>query len=112
MEGVDTAQDHAGGTGAGERGGNFLADVAGFADADDDNFSALLQRTHHQFHRVVEAMVEPSSNGAQASELDIKHLPGFGEVAHGRKGCQGRGAISTANAQGHARMRLMAFEKF
>ncbi len=40
-------------TRAGERGGDFLADVAGFADADDDDFSAQFQRFDDGFDRAV-----------------------------------------------------------
>jgi hypothetical protein len=41
---VHAVEHHGGGAGAGERGGDFGADVAGFADADDDDFAALLER--------------------------------------------------------------------
>src|SRR5947208_1835383 len=43
MKGIDTVEHDAGGARAGEGGGNFLADVAGLADAEDDDFAALLE---------------------------------------------------------------------
>jgi hypothetical protein len=39
MKGIDTVEDDGGGAGAGEGGGDFLADVTGLADADDDDFA-------------------------------------------------------------------------
>ena len=59
---VHAVEHDAGRAGAGERGGDFLADVAGFADADDDDFAALLERFDNDFdgarrriHRVARA---------------------------------------------------------
>jgi hypothetical protein len=46
---VHAVQHDAGRAGAGQCGGDFLPDVAGFADANDDNFAALLERADNNF---------------------------------------------------------------
>ena len=46
-------QHDAGRTGAGECGGDFLADVARFADSDHDDFAALAERADNQVHRAI-----------------------------------------------------------
>ena len=73
----------AGGTGAGEGRGDFLADVAGFADADDDNFAAPLQRFDDGFNRAVKRFVEQRADGFERGHFDVENFAGFGEVAHG-----------------------------
>ena len=40
MQRVHAVQHHAGRASAGERGGDFVADVAGLADADHDDLAA------------------------------------------------------------------------
>ena len=52
---IHAVEHDAGRAGAGQRGGNFLADVARFADADDDDFAALAQGLDDHFDRAVEA---------------------------------------------------------
>jgi hypothetical protein len=43
VERVHAVEDDAGRAGAGERGGDFRADIAGFTDADDDDFAAATE---------------------------------------------------------------------
>ena len=62
MQRVHAVEQDGGGAGAGERGGDFLADVAGLADADDDDFAALAEGGHDQIHGAHEAVVEPGAD--------------------------------------------------
>ena len=82
MECIDTAEHHAGGSGTGEGGGDFAADVAGLADADDDDFAALPQRADDEIDGRVEVLVEVRPHGPQSGQFDVEHLAGFGDVAH------------------------------
>src|SRR4029077_1492711 len=50
VQGVHAVEDDAGGAGAGEGGGDFAADVAGLADADDDDFAAAAQGVGGKLH--------------------------------------------------------------
>ena len=54
VHGVDGVEQHGGRAGAGEGGGDLAADVAGFADAEDDDFLSLGQGGDDQFHRLIE----------------------------------------------------------
>ena len=85
VQGVHAVELDARRTGAGERGGNFPADVAGFADADDDDFSALPERGDHQLHGAVEGFVQLRAHGLERGEFDVEHLAGLVEMAHARE---------------------------
>ena len=82
MQRVHAAEHDGGGAGAGERGGNFGADVAGFADTDDDNFPALLERGNDGLDRAVKRLVELGADGLDRGEFDIEHFTGFGQMTH------------------------------
>jgi hypothetical protein len=81
---VHAVQNDGGGAGAGERGGDFGADVAGFSDADDDDFAALLERGDDGFDGGVKRLVELRADGFERGDLDVEHFAGFGKVAHGK----------------------------
>ena len=83
VKGVHAVENDAGGTGAGEGGGDFAADVAGFADANDDDFGAAAQGVHGEFHGAVERAVEEGADGLERGELDIKDFAGTGQMTHG-----------------------------
>ena len=82
VQGVHGVQHDAGRTGAGECGGDFLADVARFADSDHDDFAALAKRADHQVHRAVERRVELRAHGFEAGQLDVEDLARPFQVAH------------------------------
>ena len=91
MQGVHAVEHDSGGTGAGERGGDFLADVAGFADADDDDFGAPAQRFDNHFHRAVKRGVELGAHGFERGDFDVKHFSGLVKMAHRGKFVMGAG---------------------
>ena len=82
MQRVHAVQHDGGGAGAGERGGDFRADVAGFADADDDNFPARLERGDDGLDGAVEGFVELRADGLERGKFDVEHFTGLGKVAH------------------------------
>ena len=87
--------------GAGEGGGDLLADVEGFADAGDDDLAAAGQRGPERLDRGVERAVEPLAGAPQGGDLDVENGLGFfqmGSRAHGRNLAEtsGQGKFSTA----------------
>ena len=79
---VHAVEDHAGGTGARERGRNFLADVARFANADHDDFSAPPQRLHNHLHRGAEGAIQLRAHFFQRGDFDGENILRFGEIVH------------------------------
>src|SRR5208283_5628146 len=71
-----------GGAGAGERRGDFGTNVAGFADADDDDFATLFERSDDGFDGGVKRWVELRADGFERGQLDGEHFTGFGEMTH------------------------------
>ncbi len=55
VHGIDTVEDNAWRTRAGQRGGDLLTDIPGLANANDDEFSPLSQSIDGQFDRRVKA---------------------------------------------------------
>ena len=82
MQRVHAVEHDAGRAGAGERGGDFLADVAGFADADHDDFAAAAQRGDHGFDRAREGGVELGAHGFEGGEFDVENLASLGQMVH------------------------------
>ena len=58
MEGIQGIQDHSGRAGAGQGGGNFFADVAGFSDAKNDDFSTVFDSGFDQLNRPGKILAE------------------------------------------------------
>ena len=79
---IHAVQDDAGGAGAGERGGDLVADVPRLADADDDEFAALAQSLDDQLHRLGERAVELGPHGFERGQFDVEHFPGLGQMIH------------------------------
>src|SRR4030095_6628103 len=92
---VDAVEHDAGCAGAGERGGDFAADIAGFANADDDDFAALSQCLDDDVDSALERRIEMLAHRFECGDLDIKDFPGAGQMTHGREACQFRGARAT-----------------
>ena len=82
VEIVHAVEGDAGRTDAGKGGGDLVADVAGFANADDDDFAAAAQGVHRQFHGAVEGAVEEGAHGLERGEFDVKDFAGTGQVTH------------------------------
>ena len=98
MQRIHGTENDGGGTGAGERGGNFLAHVAGLADADHDDLAALRDRARDQRDRLFKRAVELGTHGFERGDLDVEDFPGAGEMIHHERGCQCQKGDSTANA--------------
>ena len=82
MHGVDGVEQHGGRAGAGEGGGDFAADIAGFAHAEDNDFLPLAQGGDDQPDRLVERLGQVRAHRFHSGELDIEHFPGSLEVGH------------------------------
>ena len=87
MQGVHAVEDDTGGAGAGEGGGNFLADVAGFADADDDDFSPALDGFHDGVDCVGKRAIELRAHGFERGDLNVKNFAGLREMLHPHRRC-------------------------
>ena len=83
VEGVHAVENDAGGPGAGERGGDFAADVAGFADADDDELAPAAERIHDEFDSLDEGAVKQAAHGLERGKFDVKDFAGTGQMTHG-----------------------------
>src|SRR5439155_10998216 len=79
---VDGVEHDAGRAGAGESGGDLVAEVAGFAHAGDDEFVAIAQRRDDQFDRGREVGIEPRARLAQGVDLDVEDEFGAFDVVH------------------------------
>jgi hypothetical protein len=87
VHGFGGVQDVGGRAGAGESGGDLLADVEGLADAGDDDLAAAGERGPERFDRGVEGAVEPRAGPPQRGDLDVENGLGLfqmGSRAHGR----------------------------
>ena len=82
VERIHAVEHHARGAGAGERGGDFLADVAGFADAHHDDFGALRQCARNRFHRVIKGRIKLRANGFERGQFNVEYFPGLDEMLH------------------------------
>jgi len=94
MEGIDTVEDHAGGTGAREGGRDLVADVSGLADAYDHDFAAFPQRFDDEFNRLAKGVVELLTHRFDRGQFNIKNFLCFCEMPHGRGACYQSPAIS------------------
>ena len=83
VAGVERVEHHGRRAGASQRGSNFLADVTGLADADDDDFPPSLDRGAQELHRARECRpVEPIVQTAQLVGFQRDDAPRFAEVIH------------------------------
>src|SRR5207245_11189946 len=88
MERIDAVEGDARRAGAGEGGGDLLADVARFADTDDHDLPAAAQRVHDLVHGMVEGLVQLSAHRLERGQFDVEDGAGAGQVTHSRRGCQ------------------------
>ena len=82
MQGVHAAEHDAGRAGAGEGGGDFRADIAGLADADNDQFAPTRQGIDDQFDSGIKGLVELRADLAECGNFDVEHFAGFGQMTH------------------------------
>ena len=83
VEGVERVEDDRSGPRAGQGGGNFVADVAGFAHAADHDLAALVDARLEGFDGAAEGIaVEILGQAAQFIRLDADDTACFGEVIH------------------------------
>ena len=88
MRRVLRIEHHRGATRRVERGGDFLADVAGFPDADDDDLAAFVERVVQQVHGGDEISVQPRGHLLEPLHLHLDDPSRLGQVIHGP--CQTR----------------------
>ncbi len=69
--------------GAGEGGGDLLADVEGFADAGDDDLAVVGQRGLQEIDRGIEGAVEPLAGALQGGDFDIEDDLGLFQMGGG-----------------------------
>ena len=85
VEGVEGIEDNGGGTRAGQGGGNFVADMAGFAHAANDDFTAVVGAVLKGLDGTAESgAVEVLRETAQFVRLDADDTAGFGQIIHGQ----------------------------
>ena len=85
VERIDAVEDDRGGAGAGEGGGDFLADVAGLADADDDDFALGAEGAGDGVDGELEGVIQLGADRFEAGDLDIENFARAGEMIHGGK---------------------------
>jgi len=84
VHGVDGVEQHGGRAGAGEGGGDFAADIAGFAHAEDNDFLPLGQGRDNQPDRLVERLGQVRAHRLHGRQLGVEHFAGSLEVGHAR----------------------------
>ena len=94
VQGVHAVEDDAGGTGAGEGGGDFLADVAGFADAHHHDLAALFERFDDDFHGGGEPVVQLRPHGFEGLQFNVEHFARTRQMIHAHRLPSGRGIFN------------------
>ncbi len=94
MHGIHGIEHHRGRTRAGERGGDFFADVAGFADADHDNLAAGVDHAPQRLDRAGEVVVQPVAHALELVDFEIQHAAALVEIVHGEIAGPGGGATA------------------
>ena len=79
---INAVQKNTGRAGAGQGRGDFLADVARFADADDHDFAALPQRFDNDVDGRVKIAIKLLPDGFQRRPFDLEHLPRSPQMIH------------------------------
>ena len=82
MHGVRGVEEDGGAAGAGEGGGDLLADGGVLADAGDDDFAALLQAFEDQVDSLGELLAETVADLLQAGDLGVDDVLGAFDVFH------------------------------
>jgi hypothetical protein len=76
MQGVHAVQDDAGRAGAGEGCGDLLADIAGFANTQNNHLAAPAECVADELNRLNEGLIELRAHFAECAHLDVEHGPG------------------------------------
>jgi hypothetical protein len=93
MQRVDGIQYNRGGPSAGQRRSDFLAHIARFANADDNNFSSAFESGNNEPNGLLKRVVKLSPHRLEASYFDIEHFPCPGEMIHPAQVANGARAI-------------------
>lgn len=82
MERVERIEHDRGRTGAGEGGSDLRADVPGFADAQNHDFAARLERRFDQIDRMPESFIEPIAQPLELENFEIEDASSLPKVIH------------------------------
>ena len=82
VEGILRIEDDGGGSGGVEGGGDFVADVAGFPDADDDDFAPVLDGVEEECDGAGKIFVEIGGDLLQGFDFHPDDVPGLSQVIH------------------------------
>jgi hypothetical protein len=84
VEGVLGIEDDGGGAGGIEGGGDFMGDIVGFSDTDDDDFTVIIEGFLEGLDGGGKAVVDASEEALEFIDFDFDDALGFGEVVHGQ----------------------------
>jgi hypothetical protein len=62
-----------------------VADVSGLADADNDQFTTVLERADGEFDGRIESRIELGADGLKSGQFDRENSASFNEVTHGAR---------------------------
>ena len=96
MQSVNAIEHDTGRTGAGQRRGNLLTDIARLADAKDDNLAPARQRFGNGCDRARKSVVELRADSAQRGQLHVEYLSGSSQMIHAREVAKGAGQLAIA----------------
>ena len=80
MERVERVENHRRRAGAGERRGDFLADMTGLSDPAYNDLPPGLHAGQEGFHSPLERLVEPLAEALDLSHLQINDPPSFSQI--------------------------------
>jgi hypothetical protein len=83
VEGILGIEDDGGGAGGIEGGGDFMGDIVGFPDPDDDDFAPGVEGILEDLDGGGEVVVDASEEALELIDFDFDDALGFGEVIHG-----------------------------
>ena len=85
MQRIHAIEHHSSGTGAGQRRRDFSPDIAGFANAHNDNLAALLEGGDDGLDGGIKRFVQLGADGFQRRQFDGEYFAGFGKMTHARE---------------------------
>jgi hypothetical protein len=83
MDGVDRVENHGRGAGAGEGGGDFMADMARFADPGNDDLTSFFDTFEEKADRPGEGAIEAGAEVLEAFDLEIENPLRALDIVHG-----------------------------
>ena len=83
VEGILGIEDDGGGAGGIESCGDFVGDIVGFPDPDDDDFAPGVEGIVEDLDGGREVVVDASEEALELIDLDFDDALGFSEVIHG-----------------------------